>query len=385
MDLLNEIRDKAMRVAETLNAPRVAPRHLLLALIADGGQAVELLRGEGVDPQGLEEVLIKYGRQEGELRTGQVIGPAASSIILHTEELAKHFREEAGPEFLLWALSEDKEFLNDELLQAIGIDWAEVGEAMRRRVEARHALHPSWSQALIADLGLHKVDVHKSFSDEAKDSLKAAFNAIRERGGGQVTILDILTALIEGDEGRQVEKVLSGAGFNMEGLKSSLGYAEDTLESTRGGGVGFAGTLIDALYEAKEQLKAFQGDRVEWHHLLLGLLRVGEKVYPEIFGEYADVPYGAYQHAAIELIHIRRGTPKLDLKLELEPKAFKLLTQSRMQEFRVIPVGIIGGKLIVGTPGYLSPHILERIEHAVGMPVEARLAPGKWFKKHAGL
>jgi len=386
MDFLTEIREKALKAAVALNALIVQPRHLLLALISIGGQGVELLKDEGVDPQGLEEVLLKYGRKEGEVKRGQVFSPAALNVSLHTEELAKHFGEEPGAEFFLWALSEDEEFRNDELLQAIGIDWADVGIAMRRRIEARHALHPSWSQALISDPGLHKADVHKSFSDDTKNTLKAAFNAIRERGGGQVTILDILTALLEGDEGPQVEKVLSGAGFKIEGLKADLGYPENTLESTRSdGGVGFAGTLIDALCEAKEQLKAFPGDRVEWHHLLLGLLRVGEKIYPEILGEYADVPYGAYQHASIELIHIRRGTPKLDLKWDIEPKAFKLLTQSQMQEFRAIPVKIISGRLILGTPGYLSPHMVERIEQAVGMPLEARLAPGKWFKNQAGL
>jgi ATP-dependent Clp protease ATP-binding subunit ClpA len=386
MDYLDEIRDAARKIAESLASPRVMPRHILLALISRGDEGVELLRQEGIDPDGLEEVLAKYGRQEENIG-GQVdYGAGASRLLGRAGELAKGYRETPGSEFLLWALSEEDEFTGDNLLKAIGIDWEEVGCSMRRRIDSRHAYHPAWSQALIADPGLHRADLHKSFSSDVKDLLRAAFDRLQGTGGGNLRISDILRILLDSDDDGEIRRVLSGAGFDVDSFQSDLEQIGNDIEAAVAEGrVGFAAELIDALVEAKEQLSAFPAEKAERHHLLLGLLRVGEKTRPEMFAEFADVPYGPYQHAAIELIHIRRGTPKLDLSDKVVPKILDLLSARQRQEFRAIPVKVAGGRLIIGTPGYLSPHALKRIERIVDMPVEARLAPGKWFKAHCGL
>ena len=190
MKFLDDIRDKSIQVAETLNAAMVLPRHLLLALIAKGGEGVELLKDEGIDPQGLEEVLAKYGRQEIDKAAGRLIGAGVSNVLVRVEELAKGYREEPGPEFFLWALSEDEEFLDDDLIQAIGIDWEEIGRSMRRRIDARHASHPSWSQALIADPGLNAAGVHKSTFLTVEQRFEAARDSLVGIDGVEVVTFD---------------------------------------------------------------------------------------------------------------------------------------------------------------------------------------------------
>lgn len=383
---IDEIKEGALDVAKSLAASVVMPRHILLALLSRKDAGNELLEEVGVDTEGLNEVLTKYSREEGEKGEDSGFGVSALQVLARVEELAKGYREEPGPEFLIWALSEEREFLTDNLLSAIGINWDEIGYAMRKRVVARHASHSVWSQALIADRGLHKAGVQKTFSDDVKSILKIVFEVKREAGGGSVGILEVLQTLLDEDRDDEIKIVLSGAGFDVEKFHSGFKPAERELDGFMNEGrVSFTSDLIDALCEAREQIRAFPADLVERHHLLLGLLRVGEKMQPNVYGEFADVPYGPYQHVAIELIHTRRGTPKLDLSVEADPEASQLLTQRQMQEFCAIPVRVVEGKLIVGTPGYLSPHILKRIQRIVNMPVEARLSPGKWFKERCGL
>ena len=257
---------------------------------------------------------------------------------------------------------------------------------MRRRVEARHASHTVWSQALIANPGLHKAGVHKIFSDDLKGILKMAFESRREAGGGSIDIADILLILLDKDVENEIIDSLSGAGFNIEELRANLRPTGNDLEKfISEGSVSFGGKLIDALCEARQQLLAFPDDFVQRHHLLLGLLRVGEKTTPEILGASTDMPYGSYQHVGMEIIHRRHGTPKLDLPSDADPEALKLLSRQQVRELRAIPVRVDDGKLIVGTPGYLGPHIIKRIERIVNMPVEPHLSPGKWFKEHCGL
>jgi ATP-dependent Clp protease ATP-binding subunit ClpA len=386
VDYLEDIKDGALKAAIEMKAGRVMPRHILLALLTRKDAGIDLLEQEGIDTDGLNDVLLKYGSEEKGEKKVPGFDASMLRVLARTGELARGYHEEPGPEFLLWALSEEGEFINDELLAAIGIEWGGIGYAMRKRVEARHASHSIWSQALIADPGLHKAGVHKSFSEDMKKLLKMVFEKKRDAGGGKIEIPDLLQALLDDDPDDEIKSVLSGAGFDVEKFHSGYNPAEVELDGfVNQGTVSFANDLIDALCEAREQIKAFPSDLVERHHVLLGLLRVGEKSQPEAFGEFADAPYGPYQHAAIELIHKRRGTPKLDLSDDADPEALKLLTRKQMQELCAIPVKVIDGKLIVGTPGYLSPHILERIRRIVNMPVEARLSPGKWFKEHCGL
>ena len=383
---LDEIREGARQAAETLNASRMIPRHILVAMLSRKDSGFDLLQGEGVDPKGLNEVLTKYGREEDEVKGCIEIDSSALHVLARAEELAKGYREEASPEHLIWALSENVNFLRDTLLEAVGIDWEEIGYAMRRRVEARHASHTVWSQALIANPGLHKAGVHRIFSDDLKGILKTAFESRREAGGGSIDIADILLILLDKDVGNEIKDTLSGAGFDVDELRINLQSTGNDLEKfISEGSVSFTGKLTDALFEARQQLYAFPDDLVERHHLLLGLLRVGEKTQPDILGESAKMPYGSYQHVGMEIIHRRRGTPKLDLSSNADPEALKLFTRQQMRELVAIPVKVDEGKLIVGTPGYLSPHIIKRMERIVNMPVEPHLSPGKWFKEHCGL
>lgn len=382
---LDEIREGAKQAAETLNASRVIPRHILLAMLSRKDESIDLLEGESVDPDGLSDVLTKHGRGEDGVKGSVEIDSSALQILARAEELAKGYREEPGPEHLIWALSENKEFLNDTLLEAIGIDWEEIGHSMRRRVEARHSSHTVWNQALIANPGLHKAGVHKVFSDDLKDILKTAFESRREAGGGSIDIADILLILLDRDVENEIIDTLSGAGFDVEELRANLQPTGNDLERfISEDSVGFSRELIDALCEARQQLDAFPDDFVQRHHLLLGLLRVGEKTGPEILGESANMPYGSYQHVGMEIIHKRHGTPKLDLSSDADPEALKLLSRQQVRELRAIPVRIDDGKLIVGTPGYLGPHVIKRIERIVNMPVEPHISPGKWFKEHCG-
>ncbi len=386
MDYLDEIKEHSLKCAVSLKARRVMPRHLLMAIIERKAEENELLNEEGIDPEGLLEVLSKYGIEENEAGAHPEFGAGILEISNRARELAKKYKEEPGVEFLLWALSENGEFLKDALMQGIGIDWSETARAMQNRVMSRHAAHTTWSQARISDPGLHKAMIHKFFSDDANAILKGAFERLRDNGGGTLGIPDVLISLLESDETGEMKLVLAGAGFNVDALISNLPTSQSDIEEiVAEGRVGFEAELIDALIDARIQLRAFPADRVERHHMLLGLLRIGERKLPDVFCELSDAEYGPYQHAAIELIHLRHGTPKLDLSEGIRPEAYERMSVAEIQGTRAVPVKIENGRLIVGTPGYLGPVALKKIEETADMPVEARLVPGGWFREHAGL
>lgn len=357
-----------------------------MAIMERRGEENGLLVDEGIDPEGLLEILGKYGIEENDAPSQLESGAGILQILDRAKELAKKYKEEPGAEFLLWALSESDEFIRDPLMQGIGIDWSEISRAMQSRVMSRHAAHSTWSQARISDPGLHKAQIHKFFSDKADGILKAAFDTLRNSGGGTLGIPDVLHALLESDETGEMKHVVGGAGFDVDELMTNLAVSKSEIEGiVAEGRVGFALELIEALIDARMQLRAFPGEKVEFHHLLLGLLRIGERSLPDVFCELSDAEYGPYHHAAIELIHLRHGTPKLDLSEEIQPEAYERMSIAEIQGTRAVPVKIENGRLIVGTPGYLGPMALKRIEEIVDMPVEARLVPGRWFREHAGL
>jgi ATP-dependent Clp protease ATP-binding subunit ClpA len=385
MNYLDEIKERSLKCAISLKAKRVMPRHLLLAIVERRADENELLTEEGIDPEGLLEVLSKYGIEENDAPSQPEFGAGILELLNRAWELAKKYKEEPGAEFLLWALSESDEFSRDALMQGIGIDWSDIARSMQSRVLSRNAAHSTWSQARISDPGLHKAQIHKFYSDEANAILKTAFDTLRDNGGGTLGLPDVLTSLIESDESGEMKQVIEGAGFKLDDLISNLPTSQSEIEEiVAEGRVGFAQELIDALVEARMQLRAFPADKVEYHHLLLGLLRVGERKMPEVFGELSDAEYGPYQHAAIELIHIRHGIPKLDLTEEIQPEALERLSGEEMREACAVPVKIENGTLIVGTPGYLGPVALKKLREMADMPVEARLAPGRWFVENCG-
>ena len=136
---LNEVLDRAEQEARDLKDEYVSTEHLLLGLLReDGGAAATVLKGSGVDPDGVRASIEGIvGRDEGDAGPmEEPITPRAKGVLrLARREAPRLDHDHVGPEHLLLGLIRDAEEgeglgVAARVLEDMGVDRREV----RRRV-----------------------------------------------------------------------------------------------------------------------------------------------------------------------------------------------------------------------------------------------------------
>ncbi|HBY94676.1 MAG TPA: ATP-dependent chaperone ClpB [Chloroflexi bacterium] len=121
------------------------------------------------------------------------------------------------------------------------------------------------------------------FTQKAQEAVLAAQQIAQQNQQAEVLPLHLLKALVEQPEG-VVPQVLTRMGVDLQQFRLEVNSALNTLPKVSGGGEpGLSRALRDVLVAAHDEIQQFGDQYVSTEHLLLALIKQGERRVQELF------------------------------------------------------------------------------------------------------